>query len=60
MGQVIPIVNEAALNSAWDEHRLLQCDVMDNPVLLLDRQHTERRIRAWRRFERLIHLQDRV
>lgn len=58
MGEIIAIVSQEAVESAWDEYHALVLPMLSNPQLLIDRPYREALRRAERKWQRLFDRMD--
>ena len=47
VSNVVTLPTEAAIERAWDRYCAIAREVVDNPSLLIDRDHCERFAEAW-------------
>ncbi len=60
MGAVLPLITRSSVDDAWEAYRRLADEVVSNPLLFVDRDHAEARIRAFRKFEHQFLIGDRA
>lgn len=53
MADVIALPTRLAVDTAWDRFAALAKRAMDDPRLLIDREHQEATVRAWATFRDL-------
>ena len=58
MGEIIPIVSQAAAEDAWEVYGAHMVKAVSNPRLMVDRAHREEERRLYRRWTRLFDRMD--